>query len=492
MTYPVREWFLNMNIATRLGLGFGALVFLIVAFGLSALYQMDRLKKQGETLYFHPFTVTSSVDEVELATLKIHLSMKDIAHIIDRNMIQSLESQIAVYEGEALRHLEIVSSRFLGNQQLVNKVHQSLIDWRPIREEVIQLRLAGDLPAADAITREKGVRQVEQLDNELVKLKQFAQRQANISIDQAGMIMRQSTLIIGLLFVTAVILGTSIAVLLTHSIRKPLTRLDHAATRVSEGDLGHQIEVYSRDELGRLTSTFNFMVACIREQSEEIHLKNEENERLLLNVLPGPIADRLKGGEEPIADYFPEVTVLFADIVGFTELSGKVSPDDLVTLLNQLFTEFDYSARNLDIEKIKTIGDCYMAVAGLTTELDDPPTAMVKMAFEMLRAVDLINSQRGTSLQVRIGIHCGPVIAGVIGKSKFIYDLWGDTVNIASRMESHGLPGLVQVSEATFRAISDGGSAEAYRFEDRGVIDVKGKGPTRTFFVEPESEYKQT
>jgi class 3 adenylate cyclase/CHASE3 domain sensor protein len=492
MENSVRDWFLNMNISTRLGLGFGALVFLIIAFGLSALYQMDRLKKQGENLFLHPFTVTSSVDEVELATLKIHRSMKDIAHIIDRDKIQSHESQIAAYEAEALQHLEIVSSRFLGDQQLVKKVHQSLIDWRPIRDEVIQLRLAGDLLAADAIVREKGVRQVEQLDNELVKLKLFADRQANNSLAKAGMIMRQSTLITGLLLVTAVILGISIAVPLTHSIRKPLTRLDHAATRVSEGDLGHQIEVVSRDELGRLTSTFNFMVTCIREQTEEIHRKNEENERLLLNILPGPIADRLKGGEEPIADYFPEVTVLFADLVGFTAMSEKISPDDLVTLLNQLFTEFDYSARNLDIEKIKTIGDCYMAVAGLTIELDDPPTTMVKMAFEMLRNVDLINLQCGTSLQVRIGIHCGPVIAGVIGKSKFIYDLWGDTVNTASRMESHGLPGLVQVSEATFRAISDGGNAGAYRFEDRGVIEVKGKGQTRTFFVERESKYTQT
>jgi hypothetical protein len=148
MGNSVREWLLNMNISTRLGLGFGALVFLIIAFGLSALYQMDRLKKQGENLYLHPFTVTSSVDEVELATLKIHRSMKDIAHIINRDKIQSHESQIAAYEEEALQHLEIVSSRFLGDQQLVKKVHQSLIDWRPIRDEVIQLRLAGDFLGA--------------------------------------------------------------------------------------------------------------------------------------------------------------------------------------------------------------------------------------------------------------------------------------------------------------------------------------------------------
>jgi class 3 adenylate cyclase/CHASE3 domain sensor protein len=478
MGYSVREWFLNMNIATRLGLGFGALVFLIIVFGLSALYQMDSLKKQGENLYLHPFTVTSSVDEVELATLKIHRSMKDIAHIIDRDKIQSLESQIAVYEEEALQHLEIVSSRFLGDQQLVKKVHQSLIDWRPIRDEVIQLRLAGDLLAADAIVREKGVRQVEQVDSELLKLKLFADRQANNSLAEAGMIMRQSTMTIGLLFVTAVLLAISIAVPLTHSIRKPLTRLDHAATRVSQGDLGHQIEIVSRDELGRLTSTFNFMVACIREQSEEIHLKNEENERLLLNILPGPIADRLKGGEEPIADYFPEVTVLFADIVGFTAMSEKISPDDLVKLLNHLFSAFDDSAQDLEIEKIKTIGDCYMAVAGLTNEADGSPTAMVKMAFKMLRSVELMNSELGTSLSIRIGINCGPVIAGVIGKSKFIYDLWGDTVNLASRMESHGVAGRIHASEAIYEQVKD-----HFDVEKRGVINVKGKGEMTTYLI---------
>jgi class 3 adenylate cyclase len=492
MEDSVRDWFLNMNIASRLSLGFGALGILIVAFGLSALYQMSRLEKQGYDLYHHPFTVSRSVDEVEIAILKIHREMKDIAHIVDHDKISGHESKISGYEEDALRHLGTVSSQFLGDSQLVKKVHQSLADWRPIRNETIKLRLAGDFLAADAITRGKGARHVAHIESELEILKLVAKRKANDSLVKAGMIMRQSTLFIGLVFVTAVLLSIVIAVPITHSIRKPLTRLDRAATRVSQGDLGQQIQVTSQDELGRLTSTFNFMVVSIREQTEEIHRKNEENERLLLNILPSPIADRLKQGEEPISDFFPEVTVLFADIVGFTAMCDTVSPDDLVTLLNQLFTEFDYSARNLDIEKIKTIGDCYMAVAGLTIELEDPPTTMVKMAFEMLRTVDLINSQCGTSLQVRIGIHCGPVIAGVIGKSKFIYDLWGDTVNTASRMESHGLPGLVQVSEATFRAISDGGNAGAYRFEDRGVIEVKGKGQTRTFFVERESEYTQT
>ena len=221
------------------------------------------------------------------------------------------------------------------------------------------------------------------------------------------------------------------------------------------------------------------MVVSIREQTEEIQRKNEENERLLLNILPGPIADRLKQGEETIADNFPEVTVLFADIVGFTVLSGSVSPNDLVTMLNQLFTAFDDSAHRLGIEKIKTIGDCYMAVAGLTVELDDPPVAMVEMALEMHRAIDQFNAQHGTSLQIRIGINCGPVVAGVIGKSKFIYDLWGDTVNLASRMESHGVAGQIHVSEAVYKRIKD-----RFRMESRGDIEIKGKGPMPTYLVD--------
>jgi class 3 adenylate cyclase len=292
----------------------------------------------------------------------------------------------SVYDEEALPHLETVSSQFLGDTQTVKKVYQSLIDWRPIRDEVIQLRLAGDLE--------------------------------------------------------------------------------------------QQVAVTSQDELGRLTSTFNSMVVSIREQTEEIQRKNEENERLLLNILPGPIADRLNQGEETIADNFPEVTLLFADIVGFTALSSSLSPYDLVTMLNHLFTAFDDSAHRLGIEKIKTIGDCYMAVAGLTVELDDPAVAMVEMALEMHRAIDQFNAQHGTSFQIRIGINCGPVVAGVIGKSKFIYDLWGDTVNLASRMESHGVAGQVHVSEAVYKRVKG-----RFRVEPRGDIVIKGKGPMPTYLI---------
>jgi len=407
--------------------------------------------------------------------------MKDIALVADVDKIAGLKSQIDTHEEEALQHLQTAGEQFLGDSQLVENVVQSLIDWRPIREEVIRLRLAGDLRTADTIVRDKGVGEVARLEQELGELKLFANRIASESVAEADEIMRQSSLLIGYVYAVAVLLSIAIAVLITHSIRVPLRRLDRAATEVSHGDLGHQIEIVSQDELGRLSSTFNFMVTNIREQTEEIQHKNEENERLLLNILPAPIADRLKGGEEPIADYFPEITVLFADIVGFTSMSESITPDELVELLNRLFSEFDDSAKDLGIEKIKTIGDCYMAVAGLVNEIDDPPAAMVKMASEMLRSVESLNLQLGTSLEVRIGINCGPVIAGVIGKSKFIYDLWGDTVNVASRMESHGLAGRIHVSEAVYERIKG-----KFELEGRGLINIRGKGEIETYLISAE------
>ena len=473
------KFFLNMNISTRLWLGFGALVLIIVVFGLSVLHQMNQVAKQGDTLFLHPFAVTRSVDEAELAILKIHREMKDIANLADQTDIHSHVSLITEYEEIALRHLGIVQSQFLGDQQVVENVLQSLADWRVMRDEVIQLRLEGDLAAAHAITRGKGAVHVAQIESQFETLNSFAKGVAESALIKARQIMRESTMLVGLVFVIAILLGTAIAVSIINSIRKPLTRLDLAAAKVSQGDLRQKIEVVSNDELGRLTSTFNFMVDSIRKQSKEIHQKNKENERLLLNILPGPIARRLKQGEKTISDYFPEVTVLFADIVGFTVLSDSIPPDEVVNLLNRLFTKFDKAAHKLGIEKIKTIGDCYMAAAGLSIEVDDPPAAMVKMAHKMLRVVDQVNAKEGTSLRIRIGINCGPVVAGVIGKSKFIYDLWGDTVNLASRMESHGIPDRIHVTEAVYERVKDNCALEA-----RGIIEVRGKGKLSTYLIE--------
>jgi class 3 adenylate cyclase len=205
---------------------------------------------------------------------------------------------------------------------------------------------------------------------------------------------------------------------------------------------------------------------------------HRDNERLLLNILPVSIADRLKSGEGRIADYFPEVSVLFADLVGFTALSGNIPPQPLVEMLNSLFTQFDGLAHEHKVEKIKTIGDCYMAVCGLPERRPDHAARMAGMALGMLDCLKNFNTGQETTLQIRIGLNTGPVVAGVIGSSKFIYDLWGDTVNTASRMESSGAPGRVHVSESTREALRD-----QFDFEERGEIEVKGKGRLKTWFL---------
>jgi class 3 adenylate cyclase len=211
----------------------------------------------------------------------------------------------------------------------------------------------------------------------------------------------------------------------------------------------------------------------------ELDREREKSERLLLNVLPGSIAARLKQTEGVIADGFPDVTVLFADIVDFTSRSERVPPEQVVEVLNDLFSVFDQLALQRGLEKIKTIGDAYMVVGGLPDPRPDHAEAVAEMALAMREEVVGRSDPSGQPLAVRIGFDTGPVVAGVIGTSRFSYDLWGDTVNTASRMESHGVPGCIQVTARTWERLRD-----RYRFERRGPIPVKGKGEIVTYFLE--------
>ena len=206
--------------------------------------------------------------------------------------------------------------------------------------------------------------------------------------------------------------------------------------------------------------------------------ERERSERLLLNVLPAPIAARLKQGEEVIADGFPEVTVLFADLVDFTRRSQETTPERVVRVLDDLFSALDQLAERHGLEKIKTVGDAYMAVGGLPEPRPDHAQAVAEMALDVREEVARHLDPGGEPLAVRIGIDTGPVVAGVIGRRKFSYDLWGDTVNTASRMESQGTAGCIQVTDRTYRRLRD-----RYRFERRGPVQVKGKGELVTWFL---------
>lgn len=222
----------------------------------------------------------------------------------------------------------------------------------------------------------------------------------------------------------------------------------------------------------------NAAFAALEKSHADLTRERERSERLLLSILPQAIAERLKDSPGTIAEGFAEATVLFADLAGFTTFSRTADPRGLVELLDAIFSEFDRLAAALGIEKIKTIGDAYMAAAGLPAPRPDHAAAAAKLALGMRDAFAGLVRERGLPLDIRIGIHSGPVVAGVIGRQKFSYDLWGDTVNLASRMESHGAAGMIHVSAATRSLLG-----ERFRFEPRGEVMVKGSGPMETFFL---------
>jgi len=202
------------------------------------------------------------------------------------------------------------------------------------------------------------------------------------------------------------------------------------------------------------------------------------SEELLLNVLPEPIAARLKRGQEPIADHYDDISVLFADLAGFTVRSAHETPAATVAVLNEVFSVFDDLVRRYGLEKIRTIGDSYMVAAGAPVARPDHLSAICEMALDLQRAVERLNRDKDWDLSFRVGINCGPAVAGIVGRQKFHYDVWGDTVNLASRMESHGLPDRIQVTEAVYERLKS-----EFVFERRGFIEVKGKGSTLTYLL---------
>jgi class 3 adenylate cyclase len=212
--------------------------------------------------------------------------------------------------------------------------------------------------------------------------------------------------------------------------------------------------------------------------NESLSIEQEKSNNLLLNILPKPIVERLEGGEKNISDAFAEVSILFADIVNFTPLSQRLQPAELVEILNQIFCMFDDLSAKHGLEKIKTIGDCYMVASGLPEACPDHAARIADMALGMQDVIRTIGADLKIDLDIRIGINSGPVVAGVIGKKKFVYDLWGDTVNVASRMESHAVNGSIQVSESSYQLLK-----HDYLFEERGMIAIKGKGEMKAYFL---------
>jgi adenylate cyclase len=229
------------------------------------------------------------------------------------------------------------------------------------------------------------------------------------------------------------------------------------------------------------TMVFTLLALFAKQRSEALaalRVEQEKAENLLLNILPESIADRLKAENQPIADQFGSASILFADVVDFTPWSERLSPDEVVGCLDHLFSHFDDLAERHGLEKIKTIGDCYMVAAGVPEPRPDHARALALMALDMLEAMRAEGEAGHLGLELRIGINSGPVVAGVIGRKRFLYDLWGDAVNTASRMEHFGTPGRIQITRATYELLTD-----VFECEPRGTIAVKGKGEIETWYL---------
>ncbi|WP_346290588.1 adenylate/guanylate cyclase domain-containing protein [Sphaerothrix gracilis] len=313
-----------------------------------------------------------------------------------------------------------------------------------------------------------------------------------VRLDATGVkqAMRQYALAIGGLviiisafvtLVTVVVLERILIVPILH-LRDDLLAAGEAVSQAQPPNF-HTATSQRQDELGEVAQAFNQMFQRIRQEIQErqqaetaLRVEQEKSERLLLNILPASIAQQLKTEPGVIASRFEEVTILFADIVDFTGLSYQVSPNRLVCLLNDIFSKFDSIAESYGLEKIKTIGDAYMVAGGLPYPRTDHAEAVMAMAIAMQHTLKEFQRPDGQPFHSRIGINTGPVVAGVIGIKKFSYDLWGDTVNVASRMESHGVLDRIQVSEATYLRLK-----HQYEFESRGPIELKGRGQMKAY-----------
>ncbi|MCB1201510.1 MAG: ammonium transporter [Leptospiraceae bacterium] len=259
------------------------------------------------------------------------------------------------------------------------------------------------------------------------------------------------------------------------------------------GDLSRDVPVEPFTEIGQIAQRYNEVLGKVRdtlaendtareqivEAFEQIAAEQVRAEKLLLNILPDSVAQELKENRNKIiAQSFQEVTILFADIVGFTSLSEKMRPEKIVDLLNRIVSVFDRLTDKYQLEKIKTIGDAYMVVGGLPLPVPGHAENVANFALEIQEQIKKFKFKDGKSLQMRVGIHTGPVVAGVIGEKKFVYDIWGDSVNTASRLESHGVAGKIQISERTASLIKD-----KFNIEHRGKIELKGKGSIESFFL---------
>jgi class 3 adenylate cyclase/CHASE3 domain sensor protein len=463
-------------VQTKLLLAFLAIVALLIALGAVGLGVLNGVNDRTAQLIKLERKI-AAYRQVQLDSTSQLYHVSAALFAADELAFNSTLRQLNQF-GYDLERLQFVAG---DEVELLTEVRQNYEKFVAVVTRLIALVRAGrtsEAHAAQMAEAQPLADSLERLTNQLVNK---AESDVISGIDESEEAYRTSRLVVIGFAVGAIALALLLGRTISLSLIGPLGEIGARLRDIAEGDFTQHIGVANRDELGELATNVNRTSEQLGRLYSDLSAEKERSEALLLNTLPRPIAERLHRGEMVIADRIAAATVLFSDLVDFTALTVRLPAERMIEVLRRLFDRFDALAASLGLEKIKTIGDGYMVAGGVPEERPDHAAAVAEMAIEMREASSLLAGELGTPLRLRIGIHSGPLVAGVIGTHKFVYDVWGDTVNTANRMEKYGAPGRIHISAATRDLLGD-----RFCFEARGGLEIKGKGVMETFFLEPQ------
>ncbi|MBK9585319.1 MAG: hypothetical protein KA099_00940 [Alphaproteobacteria bacterium] len=476
-----------------LGMVIGLVVLVLFLFTSFTLREFEKANKANIE---HEGLLLSHTMESAIHDLALNKNIEGMQSFIDRLVGQrdknDIEINVLMNKGETS---DIVASNDPGNiEESDEEEHEAMLEVLKTRKTFMEIDVTdGDIdPDDDPSTFTNpnhidyfispGYRYMSLTTPLAPKDQELGSINVVLSLSSLDRIMRLAyTHVATMLAAGMLILAGGISLYLNSQLFSPLRKLASNIYQFGVGGPMEDLARHKRDEIGVINREFTHMVARIRKAEaenkaylEEIEHQKEQVESLLLNILPRSVVERIHTGEEMIADAHQEVTVLFADLAGFTKFANRNTPQAVVETLNQIFFRFDELALKHGVEKIKTIGDAYMAVAGVPVSCVDHAERAARMALDMLEAMEEIDS----GLRLRIGLHSGPVVAGVLGKHKFSYDVWGDTVNVASRYESAGEPGRIHVSSTLAENLRP-----KFRVESRGLVEIRDVGKVEGFFL---------
>ncbi|SPJ29190.1 adenylate/guanylate cyclase domain-containing protein [Falsiruegeria mediterranea] len=483
---------IGLSIRSKLLIAFMGITGLLVALSLFGLYSLQQSHARTQALI-------RDQERIEYFT-QIHAYVGDlIAMTVGQYTPYGLNNagsggffgapvdarvgDLQLFVAKGVRHF---GQAGMQDADLVARLRFELAVLRPHAIEVQRLRREEGKPVAAPYAMEKLFEPLRSIQRDVYTVVQGIERDMAAKARSTAVAYQTSRQLV----VTSAMVAVGISLLLGYAISSsliwPVRRIGQTLDTVAKGGFDARVSVPNRDELGELAHNVNAtseqlgdLYQEVESQRAELAKEHAKSEALLYNLLPADIAARLKlEPDRTIADSLPRVAILFADIVDFTPRAVSLPPEDVVGFLNKIFSAFDELAEKHGLEKVKTIGDAYMVAAGMPSPVGDPVHRVAEMALDMQRVVIEMSSEFPEGLEVRIGLHAGPAVAGVIGSRKLFYDVWGETVNTASRMESLGEPGRIQVTAEVKAELEPG-----FQFVPRGLVDVKGIGEVETWWL---------